>query len=43
MGNIMKRELIASKIFAPEGAHYPIKKETHLLSTSKDMKTYEKI
>lgn len=35
MGNIMKKELIDSKIFAPEGVHYPIKKETHLLSTPK--------
>ena len=26
MGNIMKRELIDSEIFAPEGAHYPLKR-----------------
>ncbi|ERI61637.1 hypothetical protein HMPREF1551_02523 [Capnocytophaga sp. oral taxon 863 str. F0517] len=35
MGNIMKRELIDSKIFAPKGAHYPVKRGNTPIKYSK--------
>ena len=48
MGNIMKRELIGSKIFAPKGAHYPVKRGNTPIKYSKRYEnlwkniTYEK-
>ena len=35
MGNIMKRELIDSKIFTSKGAHYPVKRGNTPIKYSK--------